>query len=130
MNGDTSSAATARLRLDKWLWFARLARTRSLATRLCAAGCVAIGSHIGAKPHHAVRVGDTVTVELPRQRRKLVVRALGERRGPSAEARLLYDEPTAPIVLHDIAPAWTSLFADEDEAPDNRPVRQRVEGPA
>jgi ribosome-associated heat shock protein Hsp15 len=127
MNGDTSSAT---LRLDKWLWFARLVRTRSLATRLCAAGCVAIGSHAGAKPHHPVRVGDAVTVDLPRYRRRLVVRALGQRRGPSAEAQRLYDEPTAPIALNDTVPTWTSLFAGEDEVVDDHPVPQGVEGPA
>jgi ribosome-associated heat shock protein Hsp15 len=130
MNGDTPSAVTFTLRLDKWLWFARFARTRSLATRLCAAGCVAIGSHTGAKPHHPVRVGDAVTVDFPRYRRRLVVRALGQRRGPPAEARLLYDEPTAPIAHNDMTPAWTSLFADEDEAFDNHPAPQGVEGPA
>jgi ribosome-associated heat shock protein Hsp15 len=128
MKGDTSSPATATLRLDKWLWFARFARTRSLATRLCAAGCVAIGSHTGAKPHHPVRVGDAVTVDLPRYRRRLVVRALGQRRGPPAEAHQLYDEPTAPIALNDTVPAWTSLFAGEDEARDDHPVPQGVEG--
>jgi ribosome-associated heat shock protein Hsp15 len=110
------AASPPSLRLDKWLWFARLVRTRSLATRLCAAGCVAIGTHAGAKPHHAVRVGDAVTVDLLQRRRRLVVRALGQRRGSPAEARLLYDEPTPPITLHEMAPAWTSLFADEDEA--------------
>jgi ribosome-associated heat shock protein Hsp15 len=128
MNGDIS--ATATLRLDKWLWFARLVRTRSLATRLCAAGCVAIGSHTGAKPHHPVRVGDAVTVDLPRHRRRLVVRSLGQRRGPPAEARWLYDEPTAPIVLDDMTQAWTSLFDGEDEALDDHPVPQGAEGPA
>jgi len=128
MNGDVS--ATTSLRLDKWLWFARLARTRSLATRLCAAGCVTIGAHTGAKPHHPVRVGDTVTVDLPRYRRHLIVRALGQRRGPPVEARLLYDEPTAPIAVYDMTPAWTSLFADEDEALDDQPVPQSVEDTA
>lgn len=130
MNDVTTSTATATLRLDKWLWFARLARTRSLATRLCAAGCVAIGTHTGAKPHHPVHIGDAVTVDLPQHRRRLVVRALGWRRGPSTEARFLYDEPTAPIARSDMTPAWTSLFAAEDETLDNRQVPQSVDGSA
>jgi ribosome-associated heat shock protein Hsp15 len=120
MNADAASIRTTTLRLDKWLWFARLVRTRSLATRLCAAGCVTIGTHAGVKPHHPVHVGDAVTVDLLQRRRRLVVRALGERRGPPAEARLLYDEPTAPIALDDMTPAWTSLFAEDDEALDHR----------
>ncbi len=115
MREDFAAARLAALRLDKWLWFARVVRTRSLATRLCGAGCVTIGAHTGAKPHHLLHVGDAITVDLPRRRRRLVVRALGQRRGPPAEARLLYDEPTPPVALHDPVPAWTSLFADEDE---------------
>jgi ribosome-associated heat shock protein Hsp15 len=114
------------LRLDKWLWFARLVRTRSLATRLCAAGCVAVGNHEAVKPHHPVRVGDAITVDLFHQRRRLVIRALGERRGPAAAARLLFDEPTPPIVLRETAPAWTSLFADEDEVRDDQRVTQSL----
>lgn len=103
----------ASLRLDKWLWFARLARTRSLAARLCSEGCVQLGERDQAKPHHAVRIGDVIVVELPQQRRRLIVRALGERRGPPAEARLLYDEPSPPIRHEAPAPEWVSLFADE-----------------
>ncbi len=103
------------LRLDKWLWFARLARTRSLAARLCSEGRVSIGGHDGVKPHHAVRIGDVVVVELPHERRRLIVRALGERRGPPAEAQLLYDEPTPPMRREQPAPGWVSLFT-EDEA--------------
>jgi ribosome-associated heat shock protein Hsp15 len=105
----------ASLRLDKWLWFARLARTRSLAARLCSLGCVRVGGAVVAKPHHGVRVGDTVTVELPRWRRRLIVQALGTRRGPAAEARLLYHEPEPAVAVPAAASAaWTSLFEDEE----------------
>ncbi|HLI22652.1 MAG TPA: RNA-binding S4 domain-containing protein [Stellaceae bacterium] len=101
------------LRLDKWLWFARLAKTRSLAARLCSEGCVAIGTRDAAKPHHAVKIGDIVVVELPHERRRLIVRALGQRRGSAAEARLLYDEPTPPVRHEARAAGWTSLFAED-----------------
>lgn len=109
------TAPSLTLRLDKWLWFARVMRTRSLATRLCAAGCVSVGGHAAAKPHHPVRVGDVITVEFAGQRRCLTVRQLGGRRGPPTEARLLYDEPVPPIRLGPKEPTWSSLFADEDE---------------
>lgn len=105
-------AAPDVLRLDKWLWFARLARTRSLAARLCADGRVAVGGH-AVKPHHPVRIGDTVTLDWPEKRRFLTIRALGARRGPAAEARLLYDEAPAPALREAAAPAWTSLFVEE-----------------
>lgn len=126
MNEDSGSTRNLALRLDKWLWFARLVRTRSLATRLCTAGCVAVGDHAAAKPHHAVRIGDAVIVDLPRRRRRLIVRALGQRRGPAAQAQLLYDEPVPAVMLRDAAPAWTSLFADEDEALDDQRLTQSL----
>jgi ribosome-associated heat shock protein Hsp15 len=114
MKGDPLQNGVSSLRLDKWLWFARLARTRSLAAKLCAAGCVAVGSHVAAKPHHPIRVGDAVTMEMPRLRRVLIVRALGERRGPAVEARRLYDEE-ASLPREDDTRNWVSLFVDEDE---------------
>ncbi|MGH7034101.1 MAG: RNA-binding S4 domain-containing protein [Stellaceae bacterium] len=119
MTGDPLQNGVSSLRLDKWLWFARLARTRSLAAKLCASGCVAVGSHAAAKPHHPVRVGDAVTMEMPRLRRVLIVRALGERRGPAAEARRLYNEE-ASLPREDAARNWVSLFAEEDEALDDQ----------
>jgi ribosome-associated heat shock protein Hsp15 len=115
MRGDSSTTRSPALRLDKWLWYARFVRTRSQATRLCNEGHVAVGAHDGAKPHHPVKIGDTIVVALPQVRRNLVVRGLGQRRGPPAEARLLYDEPTPPAYHRDAAPAWTSLFAEDDE---------------
>lgn len=86
-------------RLDKWLWFARFARTRSLAAKLCAEGAVSIAGAIVLKPGHAVRVGDVLAVRQGALLRQITVRALGSRRGPPAEARLLYDEPMPPVSL-------------------------------
>ena len=101
--------------IDKWLWFARLARTRSLAARLCAAGLVSVAGAAVLKPHHPVRVGDRVTVAQGRVRRRLIVLALGQRRGPAAEARLLYDEPEPPQPLGRIDPTWTPLLDEEED---------------
>jgi ribosome-associated heat shock protein Hsp15 len=107
----------ASLRLDKFLWFARLTRTRSAAARLCLAGAVTVGGAIVAKPHHPVRVGDAVTLIHGRARRRLIVTALGERRGPAVEARRLYDEPEPPIPLpaNDLE-AWSPLLDEESRA--------------
>lgn len=110
MKNETPSSVT--LRLDKWLWFARIARTRSLAARLVSDGCVQLGGRGAAKPHHAVRIGDVIVLELAQQRRRLIVRALGTRRGPPAEARLLYVEPSPPVRPEMPAAEWVSLFAD------------------
>ncbi len=101
------------LRLDKWLWFARFARTRSLAARLCAGGLVTIGDAAVLKPSHAVRVGDAVTVRQGRVVRRVTVLALAERRGSPIEARLLYAEPEPPVRLADAErAAWVPLLDD------------------
>jgi len=116
MNHIAATPPSPTLRLDKWLWFARVVRTRSQATRLCAEGGVSVGGRGAAKAHHPVRIGDLITIDLSQHRRRLTVLRLGERRGPPAAARLLYDEPVPPLIRREAAPAWTSLFADEDEA--------------
>jgi len=101
------------IRIDKWLWFARMTKTRALAARLCEAGMVGVGAASPVKPHHKVRVGDRVTLAGRRGQRRLVVLELGARRGPAAEAQRLYDEPEPPVPLPQAEPAWTPLLDDE-----------------
>lgn len=117
MTGKTQEPAS--LRIDKWLWHARLAKTRSLAARLCAAGAVEIAGAPAVKSHQPVRVGAIVSV--PQGRVILTVRVLGlgARRGPAAEARLLYAEhaPPRPLPGAEAAQPWVSLFAEESAAP-------------
>jgi ribosome-associated heat shock protein Hsp15 len=110
----------ASLRLDKWLWFARLTKSRSLAARLCEAGAVAIAGRAARKPHHPVRIGDVVTVPQGRLIHTVHVAALGTRRGPATEARQLYLEPNPPRQQLG-REAWTKLLDDsvDDEATDN-----------
>jgi ribosome-associated heat shock protein Hsp15 len=99
------------LRLDKFLFHARLARTRSLAARLCSGGKVAIGGALALKPHHPVRVGDRLTLERGLLLRRLVIRALPQKRGGFAEARLCYDEIAPPDPVP--AEAWIPLLDEE-----------------
>ena len=67
------------------------------------------------KPGHLVRIGDALTVEQGRTLRRITVLALGERRGPHAEARHLYAEPEPPRALRDVdREMWVPLF---DENP-------------
>ena len=88
--------AGERQRLDKWLWFARVVKTRALAAKLVTAGHVRLNGARAAGPDKPVRPGDVLTIALERQVRVLRVVAPGERRGPYQEARLLYEDLTAP----------------------------------
>ncbi|UEM20351.1 RNA-binding S4 domain-containing protein [Skermanella mucosa] len=88
--------ASGRLRLDKWLWYARFFKTRSLAAKLCAAGAVRIGGAPVTKAHHAVKPGDVLTFAQGRHIRIIKVMALGTRRGPAPEAQALYEDLSPP----------------------------------
>lgn len=83
-------------RLDRWLYFARFFKSRSLATRFCASGKLRVNSTPVAKAHHALRVGDVLTFAKGRDIRVVRVLGLGIRRGPAAEARTLYDDLEPP----------------------------------
>lgn len=85
-----------RLRLDKWLFFARLVKSRTLAQGLIAAGHVRINREKTDNPAKAIRVGDVLTLVLGRTVRVIEIRALGTRRGPAPEAQALYRDLAAP----------------------------------
>jgi ribosome-associated heat shock protein Hsp15 len=88
--------AVASVRIDKWLWAARVFKTRSLAAAACQGGKVDVNDD-AAKPAKLVRPGDVVRVTLPLGRRRIVkVVVPGERRGGAAEARELYEDLTPP----------------------------------
>jgi ribosome-associated heat shock protein Hsp15 len=78
-----------RQRIDKWLWHARVVRTRSAAASLAASGHVRINGQRVLVPSRAVRPGDVVTVALERAVRVLKVIGFAERRGSADDARVL-----------------------------------------
>ena len=81
-------------RLDKWLWFIRLAKSRTLAATLVASGKIRVNKVRIDKPSHSVKIGDVITAAVGRDIRILKVAALGDRRGPAPEARTLYEDLT------------------------------------
>ena len=90
---DTSKTAQSeRQRLDKWLWFARVVKTRSLANRLVQEGHVRLNGQRIDTPAKQIAPGAVLTIALDRQIKILRVIAPGTRRGPYEEARLLYDD--------------------------------------
>jgi ribosome-associated heat shock protein Hsp15 len=80
-----------RVRVDKWLWAARFAKTRSAATELVLAGHVKVGGE-RVKPAREVAAGDTVEVRTGPIRRTVVVTGIADRRGPVKVAVTLYEE--------------------------------------
>jgi len=75
-----------RQRIDKWLWHARVVRTRSDAAALVEAGHVRLDGRRVIAPGHTVRIGDVLTVALDRSVRVLEVTGFSERRGGAPEA--------------------------------------------
>ena len=93
MTGEASNNA---LRLDKWLWFARFVKTRSLATKLVIDGRMRVNGAPTQKAHYSVKAGDVLTFPLGPHIRVIKVVALGVRRGPAAEAQSLYEDLDPP----------------------------------
>lgn len=90
------SETVARVRVDVWLWRARFAKTRAAATRLVSEGGVRL-VHNGMarlieKPSVEVAAGDALLFPLAGTLRSVRIEAVGARRGPATEARLLYSE--------------------------------------
>ena len=92
-NGEPDQPA---IRIDKWLWFARFFKTRSLATKLCGGSKVRINSKIVGKSSASVRPGDVLTFPQADRIRVVRVTALASRRGPASEARTLYEDLSPP----------------------------------
>lgn len=95
-------------RIDRWLWFTRLLKSRTLAAALVASGKMRVNGERSAKPSRLVRPGDVLTFPLGDHIRVVKVLAPGTRRGPAPEARALYD---------DMAPPQPRTVADKTTGP-------------
>ena len=83
---------SASLRLDKFLWFARIVKTRGLAQALAEQGHLRIAGRVVTQAHAPVRVGDVLSFAVRGKVRIIRVKRLPSRRGSPAEARLLYSD--------------------------------------
>lgn len=81
-------------RLDKWLWFARVVKSRTLAQKLVASGAVRIDGNRVTGPDYRVSTGMVLTMTVHERLRILKILDTGERRGPATEAALLYEDLT------------------------------------
>ena len=87
-----------RQRVDKWLWFARVTRTRTAAQALAVSGQVRVNREKVASASRAIRIGDVLTIVAGTRIRVLKVAAIGIRRGPSSEAQSLFEDLSPPPV--------------------------------
>ena len=86
-----------RQRIDKWLWHARVVRTRSAAATLVNAGYVRLNGTRADAASRTVKAGDVLTIALNRAVKVLKVRGFCERRGDATLAQTLYDDLTEPL---------------------------------
>jgi ribosome-associated heat shock protein Hsp15 len=95
--GEAPTGPDAVQRLDKWLWFARVVKSRTLAAQLVQDGKVRVNRAKVAKPAQTVRPDDVLTIVIRGNIQVLKVLAPGARRGPPAEARQLYELLSPPV---------------------------------
>jgi ribosome-associated heat shock protein Hsp15 len=88
------------VRLDKWLWAARLYKTRTLAAQAVTLGRVQVNG-APAKPARELHAGDKVSLQQPGYRRELVILALTHQRGAAAIARTLYEETAESLAAQE-----------------------------
>lgn len=88
--------ASEKQRIDKWLFFARVTKSRALAAKLANAGHVKINDRTSSGADNPVSIGDVLSIHLDQRVHVYKVTTLGQRRGPASEARLLYEDLTPP----------------------------------
>jgi len=111
-----------RQRIDRWLWHARVVKTRELAKALVEAGHVRVDRDRETKPGAAVRAGQTLTITLPT--RTLVLRILGfvDRRGSATLAATLYDDLSPPPAPRNDSPQTVVMHSRD--AGSGRPTKR------
>lgn len=111
-------------RLDKWLWAARLFKTRALAQAAVDGGKVHYDGQ-RVKSGHAVRPGARLSVRVGHDERQLIVLALSEQRGPAAAAQALYEETADSIAKRAATAALRQAAALSRPISDGRPNKRQ-----
>jgi len=99
------------VRLDRWLWAARLVKTRPLAAEAVRGGHVEVNGR-RVLPGRRVKAGDRVELTVHDVRREVVVRRVAERRGPASVAAGLYEETPESVAAREQAAAQRRVAAD------------------
>ncbi len=117
--------ADAKIRIDKWMWFARVVKTRTLAQKLVKGGKVRVDRQKATSPSQAVSVGNVLTITLERRILVYEILELGERRGPFKDAQNLYRDLSPPPAPKQAGETGVNAkgYADSGR-PDKRQRRQ------
>jgi len=113
----------ADIRLDKWLWAARLYKTRSLATVAVNGGKVRVGGE-RVKPSRDARIGDVISLTRGNDPMELTVRGISGKRGKAVDAQSLYEETAASIETRAARAALRKSRALTSPAPEKRPDKR------
>lgn len=127
MTGEAGGSAE-RQRLDKWLFFARVVKSRSLAQAHIGSGHVAVNGQAVRQASRLVAVGDKVEVTLPERDLVLIVRAGGERRGPYSEAQLLYEDQSPPPAERERSSAFEQAIREPGSGRPTKKDRRAIDG--
>jgi len=111
-----------RQRIDKWLWFARIVKSRTLGQKLATSGRVRVNRERCDSASQLLKPGDTLTLALERGVRILRVLQPGHRRGPAPEAVALYEDLTPPPA-QDAAPVAGPDYGGRPDRRDREVLR-------
>ncbi|MEM8686207.1 MAG: RNA-binding S4 domain-containing protein [Pseudomonadota bacterium] len=100
----SGSEQAERQRVDKWLWFSRIVKSRTLAGELVSSGKLRVNKVKIAKPSYLVGSGDVLTFTHYGHLRVIKIAAIGARRGPAPEAQTLYEDLSPPREKKEDAP--------------------------
>lgn len=96
-----------RQRLDKWLWHARITKTRTLAQKLIESGAVRVNGQRVLDTDRKVGAGDGLTIQIHARLRVLRIVAIAERRGSATVAATLYEDISPQGLPEKVAPAFS-----------------------
>ena len=112
------------MRLDKWLWAARLYKTRSLAADEVTMGRVSVNG-LAAKPAREVRAGDLLLLRQGPVQRTLEVRGISAQRGPAPVAQMLYAETADSLAARAAAAERRRMGVEPaDSLAEGRPTKR------
>ena len=111
------------MRVDKWLWVARLMKTRAAAAEAVTGGKVHVNGR-AVKPSREVAPGDELEITRGPLRQTVVVRGIAPRRGPASEAALLYEETPESLAARERHAEQRRLAAQTQTDLGGRPTKR------